>query len=132
VVLTNAIPTGFISWSVDDTIVYGQEGRGIVRVSANGGIAEAIVKAETERIISPQILPDNKAVLFTDATSQPYKVIVQSLKSGERKGLFAGDTAQYLPTGHIIFASGDNLFAILFDPNRLRDSRGSLEYRNIP
>jgi hypothetical protein len=33
----------------------------------------------------PQILPDGKSVLFTDINSRPRKVVVQSIKSGERK-----------------------------------------------
>ena len=66
----------------------------------------------------PQILPDGKSVLFTRARPQPYKIIVQSLKSGERKELFEGDTARYLPTGHIVYALGNNLFAVPFDLER--------------
>ena len=42
--------------------------------------------------------------------------MVQSLKSGERKRLIAGGTdARYLPTGHLVYALGGTLFAVVFD-----------------
>jgi hypothetical protein len=44
---------------------------------------------------------------------------VQSLKSGERKILFPGDCAWYLPTGHLVYTVGNNLFAIPFDLAKL-------------
>ena len=49
------------------------------------------------------------------------KIMVQSLKSGEPKELFAGLTARYLPTGHIVYKlpNNNNLFAIPFDLDRL-------------
>jgi serine/threonine protein kinase len=119
VTLTEASPLGRISWGEDGTIVYGDRVKGIMRVSANGGIPEVLVKAEEGRIyICPQILPGGKAVLFTFATG-PYKVMVQSLRSGERKELFGGDTARYLPTGHIVYALENNIFAIPFNPAKL-------------
>ena len=47
--------------------------------------------------------------------------MVQSLKSGETKELFAGVDARYLPTGHIVYMlpNNSNLFAIPFDLDRL-------------
>jgi Tol biopolymer transport system component len=125
--LTNAYSTGFFDWGSDDTIVYGQLGKGIIRVSANGGIPEVIVKAENEVLISPQILPDGKSVLFTlGSSTATLKVMLQSLKSGERKELFEGDTARYLPTGHIVYALANNLFAVPFDLDALKVAGGAI------
>jgi serine/threonine-protein kinase len=45
---------------------------------------------------------------------------VQSLKSGERKELFEGNGAQYLPTGHIVYELANSLFAVRFDVNALK------------
>ena len=54
-----------MSWSGDE-IVYGAGPQGIMRVSANGGMPEQIVSVEsTELAASPQMLPGNRAVLFT-------------------------------------------------------------------
>jgi serine/threonine protein kinase len=125
VTLADAIPYGSINWGADDTIVFGQGGKGIMRISANGGIPEVIVKAEkNESIIHPQILPDGKSVLFSRDNPKPAKVMVQSLKSGERRELFAGDTARYLPTGHIVYGLGNNIYAIPFDLNALKVTSG--------
>jgi eukaryotic-like serine/threonine-protein kinase len=113
------------TWGVDDTIAYIQFGKGIMRVSAGGGPSEVILKEELLRLSAPQILPDGKSVLFTTG-NYPYKVVVQSLKSGERKELFAGDSAKYLPTGHIVYALGNNLLAVPFDLGRLEVAGGAV------
>jgi len=92
-------------------------------VSANGGIPEVIVKTAGNEVgfAHPQILPDGKSVLFSRIiTAAQCKIMVQSLKSGERKELFEGNAARYLPTGHIIYAVGSNLFAVRFDINALK------------
>jgi serine/threonine protein kinase/Tol biopolymer transport system component len=126
---------GFItgaSWGEDDTILFSALGV-IMQVSANGGTPEAIVKAEeNERFVSPQILPDGKSILFTVITgvfpqiSVP-QVFVQSLKSGERKNLYLpGSFAQYLPTGHLVYAVDNNLFVIPFDLDRLEITGGAV------
>jgi serine/threonine protein kinase len=125
VVLTDAAAMGSFNWGADDTIVYGQLGKGIMRISANGGAPETIVKAEKEVVISPQILPDGRSVLFT-LVSQPNKVMVQSLKSGERKELFTGNSARYLPTGHIIYELRNNLLAVPFNLGRLEVTGGQI------
>ncbi len=115
---------GSFSWGRDDTIVFGTLGVGIMRVSANGGIPEVILKAGSEGFINPQILPDGNSVLFTNISSQPHTIMVESLKSGQRKTLFPGDTARYLPTGHVVYGVGSNIFAIPFDADRLEVTGG--------
>lgn len=115
------------TWGADNHIVYGTQDKGIMRVSANGGRPEQIVKpAQNEWLCHPQMLPDGKSVLFTRVLPAPYKVMIQSLKSGERKELFEGDTARYLPTGHIVYAIENNLFAVPFDSGRLELAGGSV------
>ena len=95
------------SWGADNTIVYGQMPGDIMRISANGGTPESLVKAKSGILVFPQILPDGKSVLYTAAASiTQIKIMVQSLKSGEPKELFAGIGARYLPTGHIVYTIG--------------------------
>jgi eukaryotic-like serine/threonine-protein kinase len=119
--LTDAVCAGSYRWGSDDTIVFGMIGKGIVQISANGGSAEQIIKEkENEIIISPQILPGGNAVLFTRVVPRPFKVMLQLLKSGERKELFQGDTAEYLSTGHIVYAIGNSLHAVPFDLDKLK------------
>ena len=126
VALTSLSGGGTFSWGDDGRIVYGQMLAGLMRVSANGGTPEAFIKNEKGGLIHPQILPDGESVLFTSIASQPYKIMVQSLKSGERKELLQGDTARYLSTGHLVYAVGNNLLAVPFDPDKLEVTGGPI------
>ncbi len=111
------------SWGADDRIVFAEYGRDIESVSANGGIPDVIAKGDA--FYHPQLLPDGKSLLLT-VGAYPYKIIVQSLQSDERTELFAGDTARYIPTGHIIYALGNNLFAVPFDLKTLKATGGQV------
>ncbi len=117
------LPTG-ASWGADDTIVYGEVGRGILRISANGGTPETLAKGGVLGL--PQILPDRKALLFTDYTSSLFRVMVQPAGSGEQRELFAGSGARYLPTGHIVYVVGNNLFAVLFNAESMEAAGGQV------
>jgi eukaryotic-like serine/threonine-protein kinase len=116
------------SWSADNTIVYSQPAKGIMRISANGGSPESISKPKSGYALAPQILPDGRSMLYTAAltvNAAQMKIMVQSLKSGEPKELFAGVVAQYLPTGHIVYQLANNsLFAIPFNLERLEVKGG--------
>jgi serine/threonine-protein kinase len=122
-------PSSSFDWNTDDTIVYGETGKGIMRVSANGGTPELIIKATENEpaLFHPQILPDGKSILFMCLAPRPEKTMVQSLKSGERKELFQGNAARYLPTGHIVYSVGSNLFAVRFDINALKVIGGPVQ-----
>jgi serine/threonine protein kinase/Tol biopolymer transport system component len=102
-------------WYPDNTIVFSDIGYGLMRVSANGETPEMLVEGST---LYPQLLPDGKSMIFTSAfpINTPM-VAVQHLASGERKKLFAGYTCGYLPTGHLIFYQGSDLYAVPFDPD---------------
>jgi serine/threonine protein kinase len=116
-------------WNEDDTILYCQFGRDIMRISANGGTPESVVKLKSGSLNSPQILPNGKSILYTSTPSsaQP-KIMIQSLKSGETKELFSGSDARYLPTGHIVYRlpNNSNLFAIPFNLDRLEVTGGGV------
>jgi serine/threonine-protein kinase len=127
--LCQGAPPHGISWS-DDFIVFGQGSGGILRVPANGGPPEQIVKVEHNELASePQMLPGNHAVLFTLASAlmpvvqarwDTARVVAQALDSGKRTTIVEGGShARYLPTGHIVYAVGGILFAVPFDPQRL-------------
>ena len=113
VTLTDAgNPGGPPFWAADDTIVFGQTG-GIMRVSANGGIAEVLIEGGRR---DPQVLPDGRSVLFAVGADQ---VMVQAPESGEPKFLFAGRRSRYVPTGHIIYGLDGVLLAVGFDLDTL-------------
>ncbi|MBN1569172.1 MAG: serine/threonine-protein kinase [Acidobacteria bacterium] len=111
---------GFLSWGTDNAIVYAEILRGIRRISADGGNPQLLFESEGNNY-APQILPDAKTAMYTNISEARYRIMLKSLESGEPKELIAdGDTAQYLPTGHIVYASDDNLYAVPFDLKRLR------------
>jgi eukaryotic-like serine/threonine-protein kinase len=120
------------SWSSDDTIFVGQGQKGIFRVSANGGKPEPVVSVKPGEIAhGPQLLPGGDYLLFTLAANgsatgwDQAQILVQSLKSGERKVLFEGGRdARYVPTGHILFASDTTLLAVAFDAKNLKVTSG--------
>jgi eukaryotic-like serine/threonine-protein kinase len=108
-----------VSWDADDTIVY-TDRKSIQQISANGGTPETLVEAKKdETIYHPTLLPDGKSAMFTLGPA-PYRIAVQSLKSRDRKILFPGDAARYIPTGHIVYALANNLFAVPFDVDTLK------------
>ena len=124
------VPFG-ISWGVDG-IMFGQGSKGIMRVSPNGGQPERLVSVKDGEVAhGPHVLPGGQAMLFTLATGtgadrwDKAQVVVQSLKSGERKTLVNGGTdARYVPTGHIVYAVRGTLFALPFDAKRLEVAGG--------
>jgi len=126
-------------WDVDG-IVFGHE-KGVMRVSSNGGQPQLLAAVKPgEAAQAPQVLPGGDAVLFTLArrlgTStfenklfdwDKAQVVVQSLKSGERKTLIdRGNAATYLPTGHLVYAAGENIFAVPFDLTRREVTGGPI------
>ena len=116
------------SWGPDDRIVIGQADQGILRVSANGGRPETIVKVDKGEVAhGPQMLPDGEHILFTVTKGigstrwDQAQIVTQSLKSGERKVLIdGGSDARYVPTGHIVYALDSHLLAIPFDEKGLK------------
>ena len=106
--------------------------KGIMRVSANGGQPEVLVSVKDGEVVyGPQVLPGGEWVLFTLATAatadgwDKAQIVVQSLKSSERKTLVSGGSdGRYLPTGHLVYALGGVLFAVPFDLRRLAVTGG--------
>ena len=106
-------------------IVFAQQS-GIMRISPNGGKPEVIVPAKGgEIMLAPQILPGGEAILFTvgdNPTTDGWNraiIVVQSLRTGERKTLVEGGAdGRYVPTGHLVYAVGGTLFAVPFDVRR--------------
>ena len=117
------IPFG-MNWD-EQGIVFGQNGKGILRVSGNGGtpvVVAAVGKGEV--VGAPQMLPDGRALLFsvkkTDESWDQGQIVVQPLEGGERKTLIAGGAnGRYVPTGHLVFALSGSLLAAPFDLDRL-------------
>lgn len=115
VTLCDAMPDG-LSWGKDNKIYFAQNR--LMSVSANGGTPEPVMTTKSGVVQFPQILPGDEWVLYTSINAV---TMVQSLKSGESKVLFAGINARYLPTGHIVYGVPDSnsLFAVPFNFRKL-------------
>ena len=112
------------SWESDGTILFGQA-KGIMRVPATGGTPELIILAKDgEQMHGPQLLPDGTSVLFSvtavTGTSRwdGAEVAVQPIGSSDRTVVLRGGSdARYVATGHLVYALGEGLFAVRFDPD---------------
>jgi serine/threonine-protein kinase len=106
------------SWGGDGMILAGQT-EGVVRFPASGGEPEIVVAAEPgERLHGPELLPDGDSILFSATTTNwdAAEIAVASLATGERTILLRGGSdARYLPSGHLVYAREDDLFAVPFD-----------------
>ena len=110
------------SWGSDDDLVYATTA-GIYRVSMEGGEPVRIAAPDQDNgellYAWPEVLPDANAVLFTivaqDTTA--VRIAAVDLKTGERREVLRGGTTpNYVPTGHLLYASEGRLHAVPFDP----------------
>src|SRR5262245_41993660 len=119
IVPASAARTSF-DWG-SEGIVFAQGAQGIHRIAVNGGTPQQLVTVKDEGAFNPHLLPGGEAVLFTqtkvtgDARWDTAQIVLQALKSGERKTLVDGTVARYLPTGHLLYAVGGTVFAAPFD-----------------
>ena len=116
------------SWGANDTIIFGtsEPNTGLFAVSAAGGEPKVLTKpdaahGETSHVF-PSILPDGQAVLFTITSGGLIgnaQIAVLNLRTGERKILIrGGSAAEYVETGHLVYAAAGTLRAVGFDPVR--------------
>ena len=103
-------------------LVFGQAHGGIMRVSADGGTPEVIVRVKPgEAAFAPQVLPGGRGTLFTlttGASLEKPRLVVQTSAAGDRKILTDGADGRYLPSGHIVYAVEGALYAVSFDVRR--------------
>ena len=112
------------TWSRDGTIVYATMGGALMRISADGGepdLLKGSTPGETYRY--PWFLPGGETLLFSVHDSNELEqasIFVLSLDTGETREVLSGaHAAQYLSTGHLLFARNGALHAVAFDPDRL-------------
>jgi serine/threonine-protein kinase len=116
-----------LTWA-EDGVLFGQAGKGIMRLPTNGGSTPEVIVAlkGDEMAYGPQMLPGGDRVLFTLATGlgvdrwDRARIVVQSLSSGQRTSVVEpGSDARYLPSGHLLYAVSGTVFAVGFDHRRL-------------
>jgi Tol biopolymer transport system component/predicted Ser/Thr protein kinase len=113
-------------WGPNDTIIFDSDTpSGLMQVRAAGGEPRSITILDTDQgetdHWSPDILSGGKAALFVVVygLTETARIAVQSLETGERKILMPGVAPRYSPTGHIVYAREDSLWAVPFDADRL-------------
>lgn len=120
-----------IAWTFDDQLVFANPfTAGLGRVAADGG--ESRVLTTVNRTAGekshrfPQMLPDGRHVLFTIVAADIHshddaRLAVLDLTTGEVKVVLTGGThGRYVPTGHLIYARAQSLFAVPFNLETLR------------
>jgi Tol biopolymer transport system component len=131
--LGDVTPYGGGSWAADGSVVAAQLLKGLVRVSPGGAAPTAITEIATGEFIQeyPQILPGDKAALFTAYTTPPdpekASIDVVTFADHHRKTLVRGGVspryaASSNGTGHLLYINKGTLYAIPFDPNHLETS----------
>ena len=130
---TTPAPFG-LHWT-ERGIFFGQVGRGIARVSPNGGSPELVVAMPgTQALVhGPQLLPDGDTLLFTMARMgsdssafwDDAEVMAHSLGSGRRTTLLKGGSdARYVSSGHLVYMVQGTMMAVPFDLKRLQVTGG--------
>ena len=113
------------------TARFGAGGGSVWRVSAGGGVPEALVTVsadDTEKwaYMWPEVLPGGKAILFAIRTSQmatpaSWEIAALSLETGEQRVLISGgNNPRYASTGHTVYGVSGALRAVRFDPTALK------------
>jgi serine/threonine-protein kinase len=127
-------PVSAAHWASDDTIVFATAPpTGLRRISASGGEVTTLTNPDPARgelaHILPEMLPGGQTVLYTitattggaDATQSA----VLDLRTGTSKVVVRGSGhAQYVRSGHLVYAMGGTLRAVPFDLARM-ETRGT-------
>jgi serine/threonine-protein kinase len=119
------------SWGDDGNILFGQT-EGIMQVSQNGGQPKLVIKIKPgEAAYGPSLLPDGKTIIYSLTRStgigrwDQADIVAQRIDSPEPKVLLKGGSdAQYVSTGHLVYAVGNVLFAVRFDAKTLEVKGG--------
>jgi serine/threonine-protein kinase len=111
-------------WSPQGTILFAPNIGPIQQISDTGGpllplTHLALDKGETQHGW-PSLLPGGHAFLFVAGPS-PQRILVQSLRTGERRDLgVTGASPRYVTSGHLLYVQDGNLMAVGFDPSKLQ------------
>jgi serine/threonine-protein kinase len=124
------------TWASDDTIVFATltTTTGLQQVPAAGGRTSVLTRPDRERGDFdhqwPEVLPGGQVVLFTvlpvSGGLEATQIMALDRRTGTQKVVVRGGThAHYVGSGHIVYAVGNTLQAIVFD-------LGTLETRGTP
>jgi len=114
------------SWGADGSILFA-DNRGLLRVAADGGDPEILISPNRDdnefAYASPQLLPDGHSILFTILAAASIEgaqlAVLDTNTMTYRKLGPTGASARYVDTGHVVYATSDELQAQRFDLARL-------------
>jgi serine/threonine-protein kinase len=126
------------AWGSDGTIVSATTS-GLYRVDANGGEPQLLAKPRAERgellYAWPHLLPGGAAVLFTivmRGSIDGAQIAWLDLRTLETRVVLTGGTSpRYTRTGHLVYAGGQQLWAVPFDPVTATISGQPVEFPDV-
>ena len=116
------------SWGPDNTFIFAVDVNGLWCYTASGGMERLTVPDlnQSEAPLGhmcPQFLSGGEVVLFTNRLRRDRSHMeVLFLRTGQRRILLDedGTDVRYVPTGHLVFARDDTLYAVPFDIDELK------------
>ena len=117
-------------WGPDGNLLF-TDGDGIKRVSADGGTPALVLEANGQTFASPSLLPDGKTILYSrlgiagvNGRWDQAEIVAQPPGGTPKVLVRGGSEAVYVPTGHLVYANGNALYAIAFDLGTLTTTGG--------
>jgi serine/threonine-protein kinase len=113
------------TWNSDGTIVFATNDRktGLLVVADSGGTPNPLTDLPNDATdhLLPAALPGGRGVLYSiQVNNVSAGIAVRDATTGRSKVLLqAGDQAQYVESGHLIYASGGTLYGVAFDLGKL-------------
>jgi serine/threonine-protein kinase len=116
------------SWGDDGSIVFATFAGELMSVPAGGGEPTVLTRPDPSKSGArhwyPSTLPGGRGILFTITTpdgAESAQVAVLDLKTKQQKPLIRGGSqAEYIPSGHLVYAAANTLRAVRFDLERLQ------------
>jgi serine/threonine-protein kinase len=124
---TDGAPRGG-SWGADGSIVFATDQGTLMRVGEGGGDPAPLTAPEktdrpgnsrSGRYLFPSHLPGERAVLFTVFEDGPQIAVFDERSSRTTTLIRGGSQAQYVESGHLVYAAAGTLRAVRFDPETL-------------
>ncbi len=126
--ISDAPPVWSATWGDTDRIVFATTlpGSGLWLVSANGGepVQVTTPMANDEQHGYPQLLSGGTQALFSVRREDKWQLALVAVDSRDWRllgnGRVIGEGAQYVSTGHLVYAQSGGLVATPFDPSNER------------
>src|SRR5688572_775888 len=132
--IADAPPVWSAMWGDGDRIIFATTlaASGLWLVSANGGEAVPVTTPEPDEAHAyPQLLAGEQQALFSVRRQNVWQLALLDIASRKWRvlgnGRAIGEGAQYLATGHLVYAQSGGLVATPFDP-----ASGNLDEPHVP